>query len=302
MGENELWTVENMQRVGYCFGQKVPYTCPIRREENLLTTDLSFLDRPEVLEIVFPVVYSPFLPDDVSFSPPPEPFYSIEVEEGTKIDCGFWVSGKQAPTILYFHGNGETVVTCDWIAPFYNQRRINLFVADYRGYGSSNGKPTVSNMIGDAHTIFRGFRRIIEKQGFGDSLFVMGRSLGSIPAIEVAFSYQDDIRGLIIESGTANNFRRLWDYLETAETRTVLSEESLFLNKVKVRQIRKPTLIIHGQHDQLISVQEGEELYRNSGAQEKSILIVPGADHNDVMIVEQSLYFDTIEEFVKTYG
>ena len=264
--------------------------------------DLSLLDRPEVLEIVFPVVYSPFLPDDVSFSPPPEPVYSIEVEEGVKIDCGFWVSGKQAPTILYFHGNGETVATCDWIAPFYNQRRINLFVADYRGYGSSSGKPTISNMIGDAHAIFRGFKTVIEDQGYRNSLFVMGRSLGSMPAIEVAFSYQDDLRGMIIESGAANNFRRLWDYLETAERRNVLSEESPFLNKVKVRHVRKPTLIIHGQYDQLISVQEGEELYRNSGAQEKRILVVPGADHNDVMIVKQSLYFGTIEEFVKTHG
>ncbi|MBI3040498.1 MAG: hypothetical protein HYY80_02405 [Chloroflexi bacterium] len=32
--------------------------------------DLSFLDRAEILEIIFPVVYSPFyLPDDARFSP-----------------------------------------------------------------------------------------------------------------------------------------------------------------------------------------------------------------------------------------
>ncbi len=265
--------------------------------------DLSFLDRPEILEVLFPVVYSPIsLLNYLQPFPPDVPGYSIEVEEGIKINCGFWASGKEDPSILYFHGNGETVASHDWIAPFYNQRGINLFVADYRGYGSSNGEPTISNMIGDAHTIFKGFREIIRKEGFKQSLFLMGRSLGSMPAIELAFNYQGEICGLIVESGAANNFRRLWNYLGITEKEAVLGEESLFLNKVKIRQVHKPTLIIHGEYDQIISVKEGEELYQDSGARDKEILIIPGADHNDVMVVKQSLYFDTIEKFIKAHS
>ena len=192
--------------------------------------DLSFLDRPEILEVVFPLVYSPFYSlADLQFSQPDVPTYSIEVEEGVEINSGFWVSGKEYPSILYFHGNGETVAGHDWIAPFYNRKGINLFVAEYRGYGSSNGKPTIANMLGDAHTIFKGFTEIIRKEGFKQSLFLMGRSLGSMPAIELAFNYQDEIRGLIIESGAANNFCRLWSYLEIAEKEAILGEDSLFL-------------------------------------------------------------------------
>jgi len=265
--------------------------------------DLSFLDRPEILEVIFPLVYSPFYSSNyLQFSSADVPSYFIEVEEGIKINCGFWVRGKEYPSMLYFHGNGETVASHDWIAPFYNQRGINLFVADYRGYGSSNGKPTISNMIGDAHTIFKGFKDIIRQEGFKESPFLMGRSLGSMPAIELAFNYQDEIRGLVIESGAANNFRRLWNYLGISQKEALLNEESLFLNKVKIRQVHKPTLIIHGEYDQIISVKEGEELYQSSGAQDKRILIIPGADHNDVMMVKPSLYFDTIEEFVKDYS
>jgi hypothetical protein len=107
---------------------------------------------------------------------------------------------------------------------------------------------------------------------------------------------------LIIESGTASNFRRLWDYLGITKKEAILSEESLFLNKVKIRQVHKPTLIIHGEYDQIIPIREGEELYGNSGAQDKRLLIIPGADHNDVMTVKQSLYFDTIEKFIKAYS
>jgi len=265
--------------------------------------DLSFLDRPEILEVIFPLAYSPFH----SFNYP-QPFptdvlgYSIEVESGIKISCGFWVSGKEYPSILYFHGNGETAADHDWIAPLYNQRGINLFVADYRGYGSSGGKPTISNMIGDTHAIFKGFQEIIEQGGFKKSLFLMGRSLGSVSAIELAFNYQDEICGLIIESGSANNFRRLWGHLAVPDKETIFSEKSLFLNMGKIRQVCQPTLIIHGEYDEVISVEDGKELYRSSGTRDKEILIIPEAGHNDIMLVKQSLYFDTIEKFIKAYG
>jgi alpha-beta hydrolase superfamily lysophospholipase len=263
--------------------------------------DISFLDRPEILEVIFPVAYSPFFPDDYfQFDVSSGRTYSIEVERDTKINCGFWVSGKDMPSILYFHGNGETVAGHEWVAPFYNQRGINLFVADYRGYGSSDGNPTVSNMLTDAHAIFSGFQDVLSKENIERSIFLMGRSLGSIPAIELAFHHQDDISGLIVESGSAHNFRRLWEYLADNEIKAILSEEKPFLNKAKVRQISKPTLIIHGELDQILPVTEGQELYQNSGAADKKLLIIPGADHNDVMIRDQALYFSTIEEFVKS--
>jgi pimeloyl-ACP methyl ester carboxylesterase len=265
--------------------------------------DLSSLDRPEILETLFPIAYAPYaLPDFLRGSPRDVPTYAIEVEEGIRIECGLWVAGKECPSILYFHGNGETVGSHEWIAPLYIQKRINLFVADYRGYGSSNGKPTISNMITDTHPIFKGFQEIISREGFRDSVFVMGRSLGSIPSIETALNYQDKIRGLVVESGSANNFRRLRDYVGDGGVETATGEENPFLNKVKIRRITKPTLIIHSEYDQIIPISEGKELHQNSGAEDKRILIIPGAGHNDIMMVAQETYFNTIEEFVKTYA
>ncbi|MFC1956009.1 alpha/beta hydrolase [Chloroflexota bacterium] len=265
--------------------------------------DLSSLDRKEVLEVIFPVVYSPFIQNDYfTSSSSNTKVYSTEVEKGINVNSGFWVSSKESPSILYFHGNGETVNGHDWIAPLYNQHNINLFVADYRGYGSSNGKPTVANMLTDAHFIFRNFQEITRKEGFNNRIFLMGRSLGSLPAIELGFHYQDEICGLIIESGSANNLHRLLEYFNNADMQLLLSEDSLFLNKVKIRQVQKPTLIIHGEYDQTLPVTEGQELYHNSGAEDKQLLIIPGADHNSIMSVALDLYFDTIEKFIKSHN
>jgi len=261
-------------------------------------SELSFLDRPEILEIIFPVVYSPlYFPWVSAKSLPNAATHFIEVEEGIRIGCGFWTRGKKFPTVLYFHGNGETVGDHDWIAQSYIQIGVNLFVADYRGYGLSNGKPTITSLIRDAHVIFNGFKQIIEEGEYESKLFLMGRSLGSIPAVELAYHHQDELKGLIVESGTANNFSRLWGYLDPTARERLTGEE--FLNKEKIKSVLIPTCIIHGERDQIIPVQEGGELYENSGATDKDILLISGADHNDLMIRGHGQYFTKIDEFVK---
>ena len=78
---------------------------------------------------------------------------------------------------------------------------INLFVADYRGYGRSGGRPTVSNMLKDSHALLRGFKGTMADRGFNGSHFIMGRSLGSASAIELAANCPDEFKGMIIESG-----------------------------------------------------------------------------------------------------
>ena len=263
--------------------------------------DLSFLDKPEILQVLFPIVYSAFqIPDFLRSRSATLPVHLVEVEEGVTINCGFWVCGKDKPSVFYFHGNGETVYTHEWVAPYYNWRGINLFVVDYRGYGSSGGKPTVSNMVSDSHIIFRSFKEKLAGEGYKNSLFVMGRSLGSVPAIEVALHFQEEICGLIVESGTASNFRRLSNSLEGMGEPGIINDDSPWLNGVKIQHINRPTLIMHGEYDDIIPVEEGQKLYRNSGSGDKKIVIIPGAGHNDIMM-DQDLYFGTLEEFIRTH-
>ena len=262
-----------------------------RRRED----DLSFLDRPEILGVIFYPRKSHYR----KHSRPDARNHFVEVEKGIRIGCRFYTKGLDCPSLLYFHGNGEIVDDYDWSAPFYNDVGVNLFVADYRGYGFSDGKPTISNMIKDSHRIFKQFIKIVEEYGSRKSFFIMGRSLGSIPAIEVVYHYQDDVQGLIIESGSANNFRYFLGS-SVLSNHPIWSDDSRFLNKVKLRSVYKPTLIIHGEYDTIVPLGEGEELYNNSGAKDKQFLVVPNADHNDLMILGKEHYFKAIEQIVKT--
>jgi alpha-beta hydrolase superfamily lysophospholipase len=257
--------------------------------------DFSFLDTPEILRIGFYPRKSPMKP-----SKPNAKNYFVEVEKEVKIGCRFYTKGSDYPSLLYFHGNGEIVDDYDECSRFYNEIGINLFVADYRGYGFSDGTPTMTTLIRDAHKIFRRFCKIVEDGGFRKKFFVMGRSLGSIPAIEVVYHYQNDVQGLIVESGPANNLRQYIRHLVPSD-HPFWNDDFPLLNKVRLRSISTPTLIIHGERDTGVPLKEGKELYENSAAKDKKLVIIPNADHNDLMIVGKKQYFKAVEEFVRTH-
>jgi alpha-beta hydrolase superfamily lysophospholipase len=252
--------------------------------------NVEMMDRPEVLDRLF----FPRRESDVTHVPNAVTI-RIKVAEDVAIGCRFYPEKPDGPNILYFHGNGETVPDYDYEAHIYRKRGLNLFVADYRGYGFSDGEPGCSSMIRDAHPTFRGFRTLLAERGFSGPLFVMGRSLGSGPAIEVAYHYQSELKGLIVESGFAsgrNQFRRLG-------VAHLFDESAIgFGNDVKIREVKIPTLIIHGEQDMIIPASEGHTLLKISGASKKSSLFVAHAGHNDLMVEALDDYMAAIESFI----
>ncbi len=250
--------------------------------------DYSVLDRPEILQVVF------YPRQD--WTPPPVGArdYMVDVEPGTQVSCRFYPASAGGPCILYFHGNGEVACDHDSIAPLYNQLGIGLFVADYRGYGRSDGTPTFASMAADAHVIFRFFLETARSSDSSAQLFVMGRSLGSHSAVELASQNPEHLSGLIVESGAPNAARMARRFGLSSERMDQLAEAL----SARIRAIELPALIIHGERDSLIPVSAGIELHQEIGSEDKRLVIIPGAEHNDIMFVGTEQYFSAIRDFV----
>lgn len=254
--------------------------------------DYRLLDRPEFVQFIF-------YPRREHTDPPPNSMdFKIEVDQGVSITCRFYVNNTQSPSILFFHGNGEVVSDYNFIGPIYNQIGANLFVADYRGYGASTGRPSFSTMVADSHRIYTRFVEILREGGYSNRKFVKGRSLGSVSAIELAAQYGSEFQGLIIESGFASTLRLM--------TRLGFPPEILgikdpgFPNLSKIRQVHLPTLIIHAECDSLIPLDQAKDLYENVGTTQKDLLVIPDADHNDLLMRGMQEYFRAVEDFVRT--
>jgi pimeloyl-ACP methyl ester carboxylesterase len=124
----------------------------------------------------------------------------------------------------------------------------------------------------------------------------MGRSLGSAAAIEVALHAGERLAGLIIESGFAQTFSLLARL--GVDVQGAFEERDGVGNALKMSRITTPTLIIHGQEDNVIPVAHGQELYRCCAAQDKQLVLINDAGHNDLMIVGLPQYFQAIQTFI----
>lgn len=258
-------------------------------------TDYSALDQPEILSFIF----YPRRDFNKGPSGPNISDFFIPAGDGVEIGCRFYTAGKSSPTILYFHGNGETVGDHDEVAVLYNRVGANLFVADYRGYGLSTGTPSISAMYKDAHTIYQSLTHLLKQQGYSGGVYVMGRSLGSASVVELAYHYQEQIEGLIVESGFADA-GRLMQMLSFFVGDLPLEGFEKFSNLNKVASIKIPTLIIHGERDSIVPVEHGRALHEGSGAAHKRLLIIAGADHNDILYRGTDEYFGAIGEFINS--
>lgn len=250
------------------------------------------LDHPDVLLYVFH-------PRKEAFSnlPPGALDYEITVEEGVKIGCRFYLADPAAPHVLFFHGNGEIVSDYDDLGPVYNSYGLSLLAVDYRGYGRSGGTPTVTSMIRDAHVIFKQVQRWLKDQGRGGPLVIMGRSLGSASALELASCYELGISGLIIESGFAYTVPLL-SFLGVDTSLLGITESDCLRQIEKIEKITKPVLIIHAEFDQFIPLSDAEVLLNHCPAQKKEFMMIPGADHNTILMMAGKEYFETIKSFI----
>jgi uncharacterized protein len=249
------------------------------------------LDRPEILRVIF-------YPRQTERNPAPPGARDIDfsVDQDIRIGCRLYAAEKDAPVIFYFHGNGEIVADHDDLGPFYTDQSLNFLVCDYRGYGWSGGSPSVGAIIGDGRVLYEKTRKWLAENGYTGSFLVMGRSLGSANAIDLAAEYSDEIDGLIIESGFAETLP-LAANLGIDLSAMGLTEEDGFNNIGKIEKVTKPILILHGQTDSLIPLGQAQKLHSAAGAKYKELQIVPGADHNSMVATGGKLYFQTIRRF-----
>jgi len=257
------------------------------------TNRLAALDMPEILMLLFH--------PRPEFETPQDPTRFIDipipVEADVSIGARFHMTEMSAHNILFFHGNGEIVSDYDDLGPLYNRLGINFIPVDYRGYGRSKGIPTVTAMMKDCHVIFDFVCKWLSDNGYSGSISVMGRSLGSASALEIAARYATRISTLIIESGFAYT-TPLLKLLGIRTEALGLEEKNGFDNIHKISSFTKPTLIIHAERDHIIPFSDGQSLYDASPSENKTLVKIPDANHNDIFLRGINEYLAAVDTLI----
>ncbi len=195
--------------------------------------------------------------------------------------------------VLLFHGNGETVSDYDSSARnFASLVRASLAIVDYRGYGASQGTPTLRDCLLDAPKVLDAAREAVP----GLPVVVMGRSLGGFSAAELCQQARTEVRGFVFESAPSDLYAGLhrWDVPLDGP----LPEDDLatFCPLRKFRRCTTPSLVLHGERDTLIVAVEARQAFEALATSDKELVLIPGRGHNDVSF--HPVYWDSLARFV----
>ena len=234
----------------------------------------------------------------------PENCEALHLAVNAEITLGgfFFLNDPAFPTLLMFHGNGE--IAHDYLDIYreYLTCGINFAIVDYRGYGFSDGNAAFKYLFSDCIAVFNGITKHIKGKGLNGKIFVLGRSLGSACAAEIASRTPPGLEGVIFESGAGSTFllmRDLFGLIGPGFTKEKLAPWS---NEIRVAKITKPVLIIHGTADQLVPVKHASIIYDAvpKGVYKRKVLI-EGAGHNDILMWSEE-YFTPLKEFIQEFN
>ena len=147
----------------------------------------------------------------------------------------------------------------------------------------------------DCHRILDFVLNYRQKHGMAGPVCVMGRSLGSASAIELAAARSEDMDCLIIESGFAQTGPLLM-VLGIDPERIGLQAVPGSENVDKIQGFVKPCLVIHAEYDHIIPFSDGLALYESVGSEKKWLYEVKGANHNDIFLRGMNAYLDHVRQ------
>lgn len=206
---------------------------------------------------------------------------------------GWWIPGTGSPlTMLWFHGNGGNIsYRLDNLTLRHDLLGTNIFIFDYREYGRSEGQASEEGTYRDAEAAIRYLHS--RKDVDPTKIVFLGESLGSAVAVEMATRY--DCAALILES----------PFLSIPEMAKVtlpfLPIGSLLQTKYdtlsKIRQVKAPLLIVHGEHDEIVPFRHGQRLFE-AAAEPKEFYSITRAHHNDLYLVGGLAYLETLNRFL----
>lgn len=224
-----------------------------------------------------------FLPPAAGYRDSPD-VLRLTTAGGERIAAMHLPNPGAAYTVLYSHGNGEDLGSVLPLLPVLRDLGFTVFAYDYRGYGLSEGRPSERNVYADIDAAYDYLTGALRVQP--ERVILYGRSLGAGAAVDLAA--RRIVGGLVLESPFVTAFRVV--------TRIPVFPVDKFRNLDKIGRVRCPVLVMHGEADEIVPVWHGRRLF--AGAPEpKTLVVIPGAHHNDFMPVAGARYAEALRDF-----
>lgn len=206
---------------------------------------------------------------------------------------GWLIPGQEnAPVILFCMGNAGNISHRLETLQLLHGLGVAVFIVNYRGYGSSEGKASETGTYRD----IAGALKLLDSLGWpANQVIIFGRSLGAAIGLEAALNSQP--AGLIMESSFTSISDMGQHHYPLINLLLGWLIGAKYDNLEKIAALKSPLLLLHGKNDMICPPRMAEQLYARASS-EKKLLWIPGADHNNGFIVGGEFYRKALKQVV----
>lgn len=218
---------------------------------------------------------------------------------------GYFYETKNSKLLaIYLHGFGSTIFedipNCLRIQ---KELDVNVLCVDYRGYGISQGTPTIDGVTKDVIRIYDYATKT--KKYDGKNIIFVGISLGSSIALE-AYSIlkkQEKPLGGIVMLYPFSSIRDItrWRFPEVP---AYLLPDDKFNAKKLIKSVSIPLYIAYGEQDRDTPNKQSEIVYRNAPEPYKTKYVLSGIGHSNLGKSDHPSvagYFSSVREWLKEH-
>jgi fermentation-respiration switch protein FrsA (DUF1100 family) len=191
--------------------------------------------------------------------------------------------------IIQFHGNAQNMSSHFAWLTWALKKGYGFLAFDYRGYGRSKGSPSQEGLNQDAQAVIRYVMADPAKFHGDRKLVLYGQSLGGAVLLraldDLTPEEKSKVSSVVIQSSfysyraIAKEFvAQSWlTYLFQPLVPLLMSDEMSPMASIP-RVWPLPILVIHGDHDPVIPLSFGKEIFELA-REPKEMLIIPGGGH-----------------------
>jgi len=215
------------------------------------------------------------------------------------LEISLYLSGPTAPHILYFPGEQQDRMECHHVAQGFLRHGIGFIVLSYL-VDDRNDKlrpAAIQALAADNQELWAVVKAKLVSRGLQGPVALMGHSLGSAVALDLMAESQEDFTALIVQSGFLSA-EPIFSELGLDTNDLPDNGPEIFANVANIRRIKKPTLILHGQRDELVPAVVAEKLQAESGARNKQFQVIPGVGREGIASTVGELYFQVVSQFI----
>jgi uncharacterized protein len=216
----------------------------------------------------------------------------LEAVDGTVMQ-GWFYQGPGDKLFVYNMGRNSDIAKSLANARVMLAAGASVFTFEYRGFGSTAGKPSLKSICEDGLTAYD-FAR--DQLGYDESaIIIYGESLGAGVA-----SYVSDCRpaaGLVLQSGFAS-----FEHIGKKQKKFLRIYPNFLFpralnNEERVARAHPPLLVIHGEQDTFIPVDQAHRIF-DAACPPRQLALLPNSHHRDMAELDWDAYLKALTGYL----